>query len=77
MCIMYGSHKIHTFKKVADEKINEEIKILIKDACKRLTCYKRRAYQADNTMKYLGVHTKPNGRRDGERKCDKKPERNP
>ena len=33
--------------------MNKEIKILIKDACKRLTGYKRRAYQADITTKYF------------------------
>jgi hypothetical protein len=35
------------------KKMNEETKILIKDACKRLTGYKRRAYQAHITMKYF------------------------
>mgnify|MGYP005648833681 CR=1 FL=1 len=33
--------------------MNKEIKILIKDACKRLTGYKRRAYQSDITTKYF------------------------
>jgi len=33
--------------------MNGETKILIKDACKRLTGYKRRAYQADITMEYF------------------------
>jgi len=35
------------------KKMNEETKTLIKDACKRLTGYKRRAYQAHITMKYF------------------------
>ena len=33
--------------------MNGETKNLIKDACKRLTGYKRRAYQADITMEYF------------------------
>jgi hypothetical protein len=36
------------------KKMNEETKALIKDACKRLTGYKRRAYQAHITMNYFG-----------------------
>ena len=35
------------------KKLNEKIKSLIKDACKRLTGVKRRAYQADITMEYF------------------------
>ena len=35
------------------KKMNGETKILIKDACKRLTGYKRRVYQADITTKYF------------------------
>ena len=35
------------------KKMNEEAKTLIKDACKRLTGYKRRRYQADITMEYF------------------------
>lgn len=35
------------------KRMNGEIKFLIKDACKRLTGYKRRAYQADITMEYF------------------------
>jgi len=34
--------------------MNEDTKNLIKDACKRLTGYKRREYQAHITMKYFG-----------------------
>jgi len=33
--------------------MNGETKNLIKDTCKRLTGYKRRAYQADITMEYF------------------------
>ena len=33
--------------------MNGKTKNLIKDACKRLTGYKRRAYQADITMEYF------------------------
>ncbi len=35
------------------KNINERIKSVIKDACKRLTGAKRRAYQADITMEYF------------------------
>ena len=35
------------------KRMNGETKILIKDACKRLTGHKRRAYQADITTKYF------------------------
>ena len=35
------------------KRMNGESKFLIKDACKRLTGYKRRAYQADITMEYF------------------------
>ncbi len=34
--------------------MNEDTKALIKDACKRLTGYKRRAYQTHITMEYFG-----------------------
>ena len=53
MSTMCGRHKIHTLKKVTGEKMNGETKILIKDACKRLTGHKRRAYQADVTTEYF------------------------
>ncbi len=35
------------------KKINEESESLIKDACKRLTGAKRRAYQSDIGMEYF------------------------
>ncbi len=35
------------------KRMQEETKNLIKDACKRLTGFKRRAYQADITMEYF------------------------
>jgi len=50
---MYGRQEIHTLKKVTGKKMNGETKILIKDACKRLTGHKRRVYQADITMEYF------------------------
>jgi len=50
---MYGRQEIHTLKKVTGKKMNGETKILIKDACKRLTGHKRRAYQADIAMEYF------------------------
>ncbi len=33
--------------------ISEEIKHVIQDACKRLTGFKRRAYQAEITLEYF------------------------
>jgi len=35
------------------KRMNKETKFLIKDACKRLTGYKRRAYQTYMTMEYF------------------------
>ena len=35
------------------KKMSEEARILIKDACKRLTGFEKRAYQANITMKYF------------------------
>ena len=39
------------------KKMNEETKNLIKDACKRLNGYRRRAYQAHITIKYFDAST--------------------
>ena len=36
------------------KKLNNEVKTIIKDAAKRLTGFKRRAYQAKITLDYLG-----------------------